>query len=94
LNRFEFALYGASVDKPESNLKFATRLGLDYPILSDPTKQVARAYGVLKFGLAARRWTFVVDREGRIAHIDKKVAPGTAGADLSQLLGQLGVQER
>ena len=94
MNRFEFALYGASVDKPAANLKFATRLGLAYPILSDPTKQVARAYGVLKFGLVARRWAFVIDREGRIVHTEKKVAPGTAGADLSQILGQLGVQER
>ena len=86
-------MFGASVDKTAANLKFATRLGLNYPILSDPTKQVARAYDVLQFGLVARRWTFVIDREGRIAHIDKKISPATAGADLSELLGRLGVQE-
>ena len=67
---------------------------MPYPILSDPGKEVARAYGVLKLGLFARRWTFVIDRDGLIAHIEEKVAPGTAGDDLVRLLQRLGVPER
>ncbi len=55
---------------------------------------MARAYGVLKLGLLARRWLFVIDRDGLIAHIGKKVTPGTAGDDLVRLLQRLGVQER
>jgi len=94
LDRFEVALYAASVDRPEANLKFATRLGLSYPILSDPDKRAARAYGVLKLRLFARRWTFVIDCDGLVAHIDKKVAPATAGNDLVQALQRLGVPER
>jgi thioredoxin-dependent peroxiredoxin len=47
------------VDTPETNKKFAEELGLDYPILSDPGKQVARAYGVITGDQAyASRWTF------------------------------------
>jgi peroxiredoxin Q/BCP len=42
------AYFAASIDKPETNRKFAQSLELDYPILSDPGKQVARAYGVLR----------------------------------------------
>jgi peroxiredoxin Q/BCP len=67
---------------------------LPYPILSDPGKEVARAYDVLKLGLFARRRTFVIDRDGLIAHIEERVAPATAGDDLVRLLQTLGVPER
>jgi len=90
LREFDVALYAASVDRPETNLKFATRLELDYPILSDPGKKVARAYGVLRAGLFASRKTIVIDREGRVAHIEDKVSPKTAGEDLVALLTGLG----
>jgi len=94
LKRFELALYAASVDRPETNLKFATRLELPYPILSDPDKGVARDYGVLKLGMFARRWTFVIDPDGLVAHIEKNVSPKTAGNDLVELLETLGIAQR
>jgi len=67
---------------------------LPYPILSDPEKEVARAYGVLKLGLFAQRKTFVVGRDGLVAHIEEQVTPKTAGDDLVRLLEQLGVPYR
>jgi len=50
--------FAASVDSVDTNTRFAQSLGVDYPILSDPGKQVARAYGVLWAGGYASRWTF------------------------------------
>ena len=47
LKPLNVAYFTASVDTPEDNKKFAEKLGLDYPILSDPTKSVAQAYGVV-----------------------------------------------
>jgi len=91
LARFEIALYAASVDKPKANLRFADSLGLSYPILSDPGKQSARAYGVLRIGMFAQRKTFVIDRDGLIAHVVTKVSVNTAGEDLVRLLDELGV---
>jgi len=41
------AYFTASVDSAETNKKFADSLELDYPILSDPGKEVAKAYGVI-----------------------------------------------
>jgi peroxiredoxin Q/BCP len=41
--RMGAALFAASVDAPEANKQFAASLGLDYPILSDPTKETAKA---------------------------------------------------
>jgi peroxiredoxin Q/BCP len=35
------------------------------------------------------RWTFYIDKEGVIRHIDTSVKPGTAGADLAARLAEL-----
>lgn len=64
-------------------------------VLSDPTGEVARAYGVVggerRF---PRRWTFVIDREGRILHVDRGVRVATAGRDLVATLERLGIPRR
>jgi len=78
--------FAASVDAPETNAKFAASLGADYPILSDPTKAVARAYGVLAASGMASRWTFYIGRDGRILDIDKGVRAASHGADVVQRL--------
>jgi peroxiredoxin Q/BCP len=83
------ALFAASVDRPETNLRFARKLELTYPILSDPGKKVAKAYGVLRAGLFASRKTIVVDRDGLVAHIETKVSLKTAGEDLVRVLAGL-----
>jgi peroxiredoxin Q/BCP len=87
------AYFAASVDSPETNAKFARSLGVDYPILSDPSKATARAYGVLgASGFAARR-TFYIGADGRILAIDAKVQPASHGADVAARLKDLGVGE-
>ena len=65
LHDLKVAYFTASVDTPEENKKFAKSLDLDYPILSDPDKSVAKEYGVLnpKRGFA-NRWTFYIDKDG------------------------------
>jgi peroxiredoxin Q/BCP len=87
--------FGASVDTPEENKKFAESLGLDFPLLSDPGKQVASAYGVVtperQF---AQRWTFYIGVDGTILFIDKKVSPASAGQDLAAKLGELGIAKK
>ena len=82
------------MDAPETNAKFAASLGIDYPILSDPTKETARAYGVLAPSGFASRWTFYIGKDGRILAIDKQVHAATHGAAIAEALKQLGVQER
>ena len=56
LRRFDVKYFGASVDPPEKNAEFAKSLGLDFPILSDPAKTTARAYGVLLMLWTATAW--------------------------------------
>jgi len=74
--------FAASVDTVEANTKFAASLGIEYPILSDPTKDVARTYGVLGPSGYASRWTFYIGADGRILDIDKSVSAGTHGGDM------------
>ena len=82
------AYFAASVDDSETNKKFAESLDLDFPILSDPEKKIASAYGVLQGGYAARH-TFYIGPDGKILHVDRKVKPRTAGADVAAQLTDL-----
>ena len=81
--------FGASVDTPETNAKFAESLGVDYPILSDPGKSVARAYGVLGATGFASRWTFYIGSDGRILDVDKNVHASSHGRDIVAKLSTL-----
>jgi thioredoxin-dependent peroxiredoxin len=83
--------FAASVDSVEANTKFARSLGIAYPILSDPTKEVATAYGVLSPSGYASRWTFYIGADGRILDIDRKVSPASHGRAVAARLEQLGV---
>lgn len=87
------ALFAASVDTPETNKRFAQSLDLDYPVLSDPDRKAATAYGVAGQG-GALRWTFYIGSDGRIMHIDKQVNVTAHGRAIAQELGELGVPLR
>jgi len=89
------AYYAASVDDAETNKKFAESLDLDYPILSDPTKKTAAAFGVLAYeGKYAARHTFYIGADGTILYIDREVNPDTAGQDTIARLKALGIKPR
>jgi peroxiredoxin Q/BCP len=81
----------ASTDSEADNRGFAEKNEASFPILSDPSKETARAYGVLSGMGFARRWTFYIDAEGIIRKIDRDVDPRTAGADLVANLEALDV---
>ena len=84
-----------SVDDHETNTKFAQSLDADFPLLSDPGKGVAEAYGVVNNERPVPfRWTFIIGPRGKILRIDKEVSPASAGADLVAHLTQLGVSKK
>ncbi|MFO0907972.1 MAG: peroxiredoxin [Isosphaeraceae bacterium] len=90
LKPLKVAYFTASVDTAEYNKKFAESLSVDYPILSDPDKSVATAYGVLnpQRGVA-NRWTFYIDKEGVIREIDKKVNAAQAAPQVAEKVKEL-----
>jgi peroxiredoxin Q/BCP len=89
------AYFAASTDDPDKNRSFAESLEVDYPILSDPGGEAARAFGVLgEDGRHARRWTYYIGVEGSIQYIDREVKPASAGTDIAERLAALGVKRR
>ena len=65
---------------------------MDYPLLSDPTRKVAEAYGVATPTIA--RWTFYIGIDGKILYIDKQVLPSKHGKAVAAKLAELGVPKR
>jgi peroxiredoxin Q/BCP len=94
LSKFKAAVFLASVDDADTNRRFAEELSSKAPILSDPDKKVATAYGVLGQSGFAQRWNFIIDDQGVIRAIEKQVKPQTAGADLAHALEALGVPKK
>ena len=67
----------------------------DFPMLADPTKEVATKYGVLMpNGNFANRWTFYIDKTGKVAAIDTKVNPATSAEDMVAKLAELKVAKK
>ncbi|MGD9723176.1 MAG: peroxiredoxin [Pirellulales bacterium] len=95
IRAFDVAYFTASVDNVTDNTKFAESLGLDFPILSDPTKKTAEAYGVLNPARGmANRWTFYIGPDGKVLAVDKEVKAAQHGADIAQKLAELGVKKK
>jgi peroxiredoxin Q/BCP len=83
--------FAASVDTPAANAEFAEAFDVTCPILSDPGKDVARAYGVLGPSGFASRWTFYIGADGRILDIDTQVRAASHGRDVAARLTELGI---
>ena len=94
IRAYDVKYFAASVDDAETNKKFAESLELDFPVLSDPSKATATAYGVLNEHQVASRWTFYIAPDGKISAIDREVKPDTAAADIAAKLGELKVAKR
>lgn len=94
LRQFDVKYFMISVDTLEDNTKFAEMHEADFPILANPEKDVAQAYGVLGRTGFASRWTFYIGPDGRILEIDTSVKAATAGEDMVAKLTALGVKKR
>jgi peroxiredoxin Q/BCP len=79
------AILGVSAQDVDSHRKFTARHKLNFPLLADTDRTVAKAYGVMGSGLGgtlrgmlglAQRVTFIIDEKGRVAHVID--APNTA----------------
>jgi peroxiredoxin Q/BCP len=92
IRKFNVAYFMASVDSVEDNKGFAEKEKADFPLLSDPTKQTAGAYGVLNQNGMARRWTYYIGKDGKILGIDKEVKPATSAEDMVAKLAEYKVE--
>jgi peroxiredoxin Q/BCP len=86
---------GVSPDEPGKLRKFADKYGLDFTLLADPDHEVAERYGTWveksmygKKYMGVQRATFVIHRDGRIAHVLPKVSPKTHDDEVLAALGR------
>jgi peroxiredoxin Q/BCP len=94
IKKYDVTYFMASVDELEGekgNKAFAAAHNADFPLLSDPTKETAKAYGVLTERGFTDRWTFYIGKDGRIQAIDKDVNKrlATSAEDMAAKLGEL-----
>ena len=88
-------VFGVSVDDTHSHAKFAKKYSLQFPLLADTEGRVAKSYHALsKIGplKLAKRHTFIIDPDGKIAKIYRSVKPASHSdeviADIKQLQQQ------
>ena len=80
---------GISKDGVGSHAKFVEKYNLPFLLLSDPTLEIANAYGVVKekniYGkttVGVVRTTFIIDENSNIVKIMEKVKPDTNACDV------------
>ena len=86
---------GVSPDRESSHVKFKQKYELPFTLLADPDHSVAEAYGVWvektnygKTYMGIERSTFVIDADGNVAKVMRRVKPDThAAAVLAALPG-------
>ncbi|MFI9652496.1 redoxin domain-containing protein [Guyparkeria halopsychrophila] len=72
------AVLGVSMDSVESHAAFAKEYELPFPLLADPEGEVVERYGALSDFMVvkfAKRQTFIIDPDGNIETIYRKVNP-------------------
>src|SRR6266566_479580 len=107
IKMYDMDYFMISVDPIEKNTEFAKATSVtlgqganaqvvqkkeaDFPLLSDPTKDTAKSYGVLNDRGVANRWTFYIDKTGKISYIEKMVKPETSAEDMLTKVAELKV---
>src|SRR4029079_9988940 len=98
IKKYDVTYFMASVDPIDStednkgNKAFADAMHADFPLLSDPTKETAKAYGVMNEQRGfAHRAPFYIGKDGRILAIDKddQTRLATSAEDMATKLGEL-----
>ena len=89
-------VFGISPDGVKSHRKFREKFGLPYRLLADEEPAIAEAYQVWKeksmYGrtyMGVERSTFVIARDGTIAHAFRKVKPEGHADEVGEAVAML-----
>jgi peroxiredoxin Q/BCP len=95
IKRAGAAVVGVSADSVDSHKKFKNKFDLNFPLLADEDKKIVEAYGVWKeksmYGkkfMGIERTTFIIDEQGKIAHIFPKVKVDQHYDEVIEALGK------
>ncbi|BAY10506.1 peroxiredoxin [Calothrix sp. NIES-2098] len=82
----DVVVLGVSADDEASHQAFTAKYNLNFPLLADTDKSIIQAYDVDGGGYA-KRVTYVIDRDGKIIHVDSAVNTTTHASDVLAALG-------
>jgi peroxiredoxin Q/BCP len=94
LRKAGLIILGISKDSVKSHKKFSEKHSLPFPILSDESTDIAKAYGVWKLKkfmgrgyMGVDRMSFLIDEKGKIEKVYEKVSPGIHKDEVSADIG-------
>lgn len=82
----EMVVLGVSMDDEASHQKFTEKYGLPFQLLADTDGAITKAYDVDGGGYA-KRVTYIIDGEGKIAYVDDKVNTASHAQDILAAIG-------
>jgi peroxiredoxin Q/BCP len=82
-------ILGVSTQDATSHVAFADKYKLPFLLLPDPDATITKAYGVPMHNGLAKRVTFVIDRQGKIAKVFPDVNPTGHAAEILAVLSSL-----
>jgi peroxiredoxin Q/BCP len=86
LQKKGIVVFGVSTQDNVSHQAFAQKYNLQFPLLPDDKGEIAAKYHVPLVGGLARRITYLIGKDGKIAHVWPAVNPvGHAGEILAQI---------
>ena len=81
---------GVSTDSVASHQRFTKKFRLTFPLMADTDKRIAKSYdaigGITGMLGIAKRVTYIIDEQGKIAHVIDSVQSGRAGEQVLDLL--------
>jgi peroxiredoxin Q/BCP len=87
-----YHILGVSPDTVESHQSFSLKYNLPFPLIADPEKIILQAYEAWgeknmygKIVVGTRRLTYIIDEEGIIRHVFKKVKSADHAAQILKL---------
>ena len=80
-------VFGISADTTTSHEKFKSKYSLPFTLLADPEHKLGEPYGVGQEGKSSyERSTFVIDADGKVVKIMRRVNPETHAAQVLEAL--------
>lgn len=83
-------ILGVSLDDIETQQKFKDKYKLQFELVSDKDKEISKKFDVLGLaGMYAKRKTFIINPDGKIAYIFDKVNANEHDAEVKDVLDKL-----
>ncbi len=89
IRELDAEVFGISVDTVESHKKFVEEYRIPYLLLSDVEKKTCKEYAGLNIYGLAKRTTYIIDKESRVARVFREIDPKTHGEEIVAALGSM-----